>query len=83
MHHELMRQTQYKLQIVFNKHCLHMTSKGEAYRHHLLDAVLEKVFRVAGHLGTAGSACPQVLPSVKKWRRQPNTLLSVCHSQLH
>ncbi len=25
MHHMLMKQTQYKLQIVCNKHCLHMT----------------------------------------------------------
>jgi len=34
---------------------------------------------VAGHLGTAGSAGPQGFPSVKTWRHQPNTLLSVCH----
>ncbi len=80
MHHELMRQTQYKLQFVFNKHCLHMTSTGEADRHHMFDAVLEQVCRMAGHLGTTGSACAQVHPSVKTWRHQPNT---VCDSQLH
>ena len=80
MHHRLMKQTQYKLQIVFNKHCLHTTSTGEADRHHLFDA---EVLRVAGHLGTAGSACPHVLPSTKTGRHQPNALLSVCHSQLH
>jgi len=57
MHHRLIKQTQFKLQIVFDKHCLHMTSTREVDRHHLLDAVLEKVFRAAGHLGTAGSAC--------------------------
>ncbi len=67
----------------YNKRCLHMTSTGEADRHHLLDAVLEKVFRAAGHLVTAGSACPHVLPSLKTWRHQPNTHLFVCHSQLH
>jgi len=83
MHHRLMKQTQSKLQIVFNKHCLHMTSTREADRHHLFDAVLEKKFKVAGHLGTAGSACPHVLPSMKTWRHQPNTLLPVCHCQLH
>jgi len=42
MHHRLMKQTQSKLQIVFNKHCLHMTSTREADRHHLFDAVHEK-----------------------------------------
>jgi len=42
-----------------------MTSAGEADRHHLFDAVLEEVFTVADHLRTAGSAYPQVLPSVK------------------
>jgi len=46
--------------------------KRRAHRHHLF----EKVFRVAGRLGSAG---PQVFPSVKAWRHQPNTLLSVCH----
>ena len=65
MHYELMKQTQYKLQIVFDKHCLHMTLKREADRHHLFDIVLEKVFRVGGHCGTTGSACPNVLLSVK------------------
>jgi len=65
MHRRLKKQTQCKLQIVFNKHCLHMTSAGEADRHHLFDAVLEEVFTVADHLRTAGSAYPQVLPSVK------------------
>lgn len=49
-----------------------MTSTGEAFRHHLFDAVLEKVFRVAGHLRTAGSACPHVLLSVKTRRHVPN-----------
>ena len=83
MHHKLMKQTQSKLQVVCNKPCLHMTSTGEADTHHLLDAVLEKVFRVASHLGTAGSACPHVLPSMKTWRHQLNTLLPCCHSQLH
>ena len=58
MHHRLMKQTQCKLQIVFHIHCLHMTSTREADRHHLFDAVLEKEFKVAGHVGTAGSACP-------------------------
>jgi len=77
-----MKQTQDKLQILFNKRCLHVTS-GEADKHHLFDAVLEKVFQVAGHLLTAGSACPQELPSVKTWIHQPNANLSVCHFQLH
>ncbi len=83
IHLRLSKQTQHKLQIVFNKLCLHMTSTGEADRHHLFDAVLEKGFRVVGHLETAGSACPQVLLSVKTWRHQPHTLLSGCHCQLH
>ena len=47
--------------------------KWRADRHHLLDAMLKKVFGVTGRLGTAGSACPQVLLSVKTWRHQPNT----------
>ena len=38
---------------------------------------------MAGHLGTAGSAGPQVFPSLKTSRYQPNTLLSVCLGQLH
>jgi len=57
MHHRLMKQTQHKLQIVFNKQSLHMTSTGEADRHNLFDA--EVLRAVAGHLGTAGSAGPQ------------------------
>jgi len=57
-----------------------MTSTREAERHHLLDAVLEKMFRVTGHLGSACSACPQVLPSLKIWRHQPNANLSVATS---
>ena len=50
-----------------------MTLTQEADRHHLLGAVLEKVCKVAGHLGTAGSACPHVPLSVKTWRHQPST----------
>ena len=65
MHHKLMKQTQYKLQIVLDKHCLHMTLKREADRHHLFGIVLEKVFRVGGHCETASSACPNVFLSVK------------------
>jgi len=80
MHHRLMKQTQSKLQIVFNKLCLHMTSKRQADRAHLLDA---EVLRAAGHLETAGSACFQILPSMQTWRHQPNTFLSVCLCQLH
>jgi len=75
-----MKQTQAKLQCVSNKHCLHMTSTGEADRHHLLDP--DKRFRVAGHLRTAGSACPHVPLSVQTWRHQPNTFLFVCLYQL-
>ena len=59
-----------------------MTSTGEADRHHLLDAVLQKIFRAAGHLGTASSACPSVLQSVKTWRHQPKNLISICCSQI-
>ena len=32
MHHRVLRQTQHKLQIVYNQHCLHMTLAGEAHR---------------------------------------------------
>ncbi len=44
-----------------------MTATKEADKHHLFEAVLEKVFRIAGHLGTAGSAYFQALPSMKTW----------------
>ncbi len=47
----------------------HDINRG-ADRHHLFDAVIEKVSRVAGHVGTAGSACPHVPLSVKTWRHQ-------------
>ncbi len=77
-HNKLMQQAQCKLQIVSNKHCLQMTLKREADRHHLFDAVLEKVFRVTDHLGTARSACPHVLAS-----NEDNPLLSVYHFQVH
>ena len=56
-----------------------MTSTGEAERHHLLNNVLEKASRVAGHLNTAGSAGPQVLTSMETWTHQPNTLPPVCY----
>ncbi len=56
-----------------------MTLTREADRNHMLAA---EVLRVAGHLGRAGTACPQALPSMKTWRHQANTLLSVYHSQL-
>ena len=61
MYHRLMKQTQYRLHLLLNKHSLHMISTEEAHQH-LLDAVLQKAFRISGHLGTAGSACPQVHP---------------------
>jgi hypothetical protein len=72
MHHRLMKLTHYKLSIVANKCYMHMTSAQEADRHHLLDAVVE-VLRVAGHLRTAGSACPHLLLSAKTRRHMPNT----------
>ena len=41
-HHKLMDQTQHNFQIDFNKHCLQMTSKGEADRYYLFDIVLKR-----------------------------------------
>ena len=57
--------------------------RTEPHRHHLFDTVLQKVLRMADRLRIAGSACANAPLSVKTWRHQPNSLLSVCHSQLH
>ena len=56
-----------------------MMSTGQADRHHLFDAVLEKVSRVAGHLTTAGSADFHILTNVlllmETWTSQTPSLL--------
>ena len=81
--HRLMKQTQCKLLIIFHRHSLYTASTRGADRHHLCVAVLESKFKIVGHLGTASSACPLVLLSVKTWRLQPSTLPSVGPCQLH
>ncbi len=80
MHHRLMKQTQCNLQIVFNKQCLHMTSAGEGDRHHLIDAVHEKAIQRGW---PSGDSRQSLSPYAEKIRsHEPNTLLSVGHSQL-
>ena len=73
----------YNLYNIFSKHYLHVRSTGELTGITCFDTMLEKVLRVAGHLRTAGTTCPQVIPSMKTCRHQPNTLLPLSHSQLH
>ena len=51
LHFTLSKQThavQYKLHIVFNDCCLHITSAQEADRHYLFEAVIDDGFRTVG-----------------------------------